>query len=130
MILQLRELYSSCSINCRRIFGIWLGMHVLVITDMTNYAEALREISAAREEVQDEKDILVIFTWPFNTLWKSRKTKRQKRKCYTSTNFVNAIWWYYSPNSRLTGYITEGQIQFGRDFSDKGFIHQSTFWWV
>jgi V/A-type H+-transporting ATPase subunit B len=33
-----------------------LGMHVLVIlTDMTNYAEALREISAAREEVPGRK---------------------------------------------------------------------------
>ena len=39
-----------------------LGMHVLaILTDMTNYCEALREISAAREEVQEEKDIQVIY---------------------------------------------------------------------
>ena len=39
-----------------------LGMHVLVIlTDMTNYAEALREISAAREEVPGRKRFILVY---------------------------------------------------------------------
>lgn len=39
------------------------GMHVLVIlTDITNYAEALREVSAARKEVPGRRGIRAIFT--------------------------------------------------------------------
>src|SRR6266700_1932800 len=47
-----RILTPRLALTAAEYFAVKLGMHVLVIlTDMTNYAEALREISAAREEV-------------------------------------------------------------------------------
>ena len=46
-----------------------LEMHVLaILTDMTNYAEALREISAAEKKSQDEKGILGIYIQILQTI--------------------------------------------------------------
>ena len=53
-----------------------LGMHVLVIiTDITNYAEALREVSAARKEVPAEEDIRDTFTPTLPPYTKGRQNK-------------------------------------------------------
>ena len=52
MIQPLSGLLHRNGINSSRVLSFEKGMHVLVImTDMTNYCEALREISAARREV-------------------------------------------------------------------------------
>ena len=80
------------------------GMHVLVIlTDITNYAEALREISAAKKEVPGRRigksgSITMI---PILTMPEDDKTH---------------------PIPDLTGYITEGQIILSRDLYRKGII--------
>ena len=56
------------------------GMHVLVImTDITNYAEALREISAARKRYQVEEDILDIFILTFQHYMKEQEELEEKR---------------------------------------------------
>jgi len=50
------------ALTCAEYLAFELDMHVLVIlTDMTNYCEALREISAARKEVPEEGAIQDIF---------------------------------------------------------------------
>ena len=70
-----------------------LGMHVLVVmTDMTNYAEALREISAAREEVPGRKGYPGYLYTDLSTIYeRAGKLTGKKRKCNTSSNFINAI---------------------------------------
>ena len=55
-------------------------MHVLVIiTDITNYADALREVSAARKEVRDVEVIRDTCTLTWQLYMNARKKKRLKR---------------------------------------------------
>ena len=50
--------YTHLAITCAEYLAYELGMHVLIIlTDITNYAEALREVSAARKEVPGRRDV-------------------------------------------------------------------------
>ena len=81
-----------------------LGMHVLaILTDMTNYAEALREISAAREEVPGRKGYPgYLYTDLANNYERAGRIKG-KILC-----------------SDKTGTLTEGQIVLGRDLFRKG----------
>lgn len=99
-----------------------LGMHVLVIlTDMTNYAEALREISAAREEVPGRKgypgylytDLSTIYERAGKLVGKTGSVTQVPILSMPSDDITHPI-----PD--LTGYITEGQIVLGRDLFRQG----------
>ena len=83
------------------------GMHVLVIlTDITNYAEALREVSAARKEVPGRRGYPGYLYTDLATMYE--RAGRQLG-CPGSVTMIPI----------LTGYITEGQIILSRDLYRK-----------
>jgi V/A-type H+-transporting ATPase subunit B len=97
-------------------------MHVLVIlTDMTNYCEALREISNTRGEVPSRKGYPGYLYSDLASLYE--RTGRIK----TSQGSITQIPILTMPNDDIThpvpdmtGYITEGQIALGRDLDHQG----------
>ena len=98
------------------------NMHVLVIlTDITNYADALREISAARKEVPGRRGYPGYMYTDLASLYE--RAGRQKDK----TGSITMIPILTMPEDDkthpipdLTGYITEGQIILSRDLHRKG----------
>lgn len=99
-----------------------LDMHVLVIlTDMTNYAEALREISAAREEVPGRKGYPGYLYTDLATIYeRAGRIKRRKGSITQLPILTMPSDDITHPISDLTGYITEGQIVLGRELHRKG----------
>lgn len=99
-----------------------LGMHVLVIlTDMTNYAEALREISAAREEVPGRKGYPGYLYTDLSTIYERAGKLDGKKGSVTQVPILSMPSDDIThPIPDLTGYITEGQIVLGRDLFRQG----------
>jgi V/A-type H+-transporting ATPase subunit B len=99
-----------------------LGMHVLVIlTDMTNYAEALREISAAREEVPGRKGYPGYLYTDLSTIYERAGRLRGKKGSVTQVPILTMPSDDIThPIPDLTGYITEGQLVLGRDLFRQG----------
>jgi V/A-type H+-transporting ATPase subunit B len=99
-----------------------LGMHVLaILTDMTNYAEALREISAAREEVPGRKGYPgYLYTDLANNYERAGRVKGKNGSVTQVPILSMPADDITHPIPDLTGYITEGQIVLGRDLFRKG----------
>jgi len=99
-----------------------LNMHVLVIiTDMTNYAEALREISAAREEVPGRKGYPgYLYTDLAGLYERAGKVKNVKGSITQMPILSMPADDITHPIPDLTGYITEGQIVLSRELFRKG----------
>jgi V/A-type H+-transporting ATPase subunit B len=98
------------------------GMHVLVIiTDITNYAEALREVSAARKEVPGRRGYPGYLYTDLATMYeRAGKIKGVEG----SITFIPILSMPEDdkthPIPDLTGYITEGQIILSRELYKKG----------
>ncbi|HLI46637.1 MAG TPA: V-type ATP synthase subunit B, partial [Geobacterales bacterium] len=92
-------------------------MHVLVIiTDMTNYGEALREISAAREEVPGRKGYPGYLYTDLATIYERAGRIKEKKGSITQMPILTMPNDDIShPIPDLTAYITEGQIVLGRE---------------
>jgi len=103
-------------------FAFEKGMHVLVIlTDMTNYCEALREISAAREEIPGRRGYPVYMYTDLASLYERAGRVAGKEGSITQMPIlVMPQDDITHPIPDLTGYITEGQIVLGRDIHRKG----------
>ena len=99
-----------------------LGMHVLVIlTDMTNYAEALREISAAREEVPGRRGFPGYMYTDLATLYERAGKIKGRKGSITQLPILTMPGDDIThPIPDLTGYITEGQILLSRELHMKG----------
>ncbi len=99
-----------------------LDMHVLVIiTDITNYAEALREISAAREEVPGRKGFPGYLYTDLATLYERAGRIKGKKGSITQMPILSMPSDDVThPIPDLTGYITEGQVFLGRELFRKG----------
>jgi len=97
-------------------------MHVLVIlTDMTNYAEALREISAARKEVPGRRGYPGYLYTDLATLYERAGRIRGKKGSITQIPILTMPEDDKThPIPDLTGYITEGQIILSRALHRKG----------
>lgn len=93
------------------------GMHVLVImTDMTNYCEALREISAARREVPGRRGYPGYLYTNLATLYERAGRLMDKKGSVTQIPILTMPDDDKThPIPDLTGYITEGQIILSRD---------------
>lgn len=99
-----------------------LGYHVLVIlTDMTNYCEALREVAAAREEVPGRRGYPGYMYTDLAAIYERAGRIKGREGSITQIPILTM------PNDDithpvpdLTGYITEGQIVFSRDLHRKG----------
>lgn len=97
------------------------GMHVLAImTDITNYCEALRELSSSREEVPSRKGYPGYLYSDLASLYERAGMMKEKEGSITQLPILTM------PNDDithpipdLTGYITEGQIVLSRDIWGK-----------
>ena len=98
------------------------GMHVLVImTDMTNYCEALREISAARREVPGRRGYPGYLYTNLATLYERAGRIRGIKGSVTQIPILTMPEDDKThPIPDLTGYITEGQIILSRDLYKQG----------
>lgn len=97
-------------------------MHVLVIiTDITNYAEALREVSAARKEVPGRRGYPGYTYTDLATLYERAGRKKGQDGSITLIPILTMPEDDKThPIPDLTGYITEGQIILGRELYRKG----------
>lgn len=97
-------------------------MHVLVIiTDITNYAEALREISAARKEVPGRRGYPGYLYTDLATMYERAGRIRGKNGSITQIPILTMPEDDKThPIPDLTGYITEGQIILSRELYKKG----------
>ena len=97
-------------------------MHVLVVmTDMTNYAEAVRELSAAREEVPGRRGYPGYMYTDLATIYERAGRVRGKKGSITQMPILTMPDDDIThPIPDLTGYITEGQIVLSRDMHRKG----------
>lgn len=97
-------------------------MHVLVIlTDMSSYAEALREVSAAREEVPGRRGYPGYLYTDLATIYERAGKIRGRRGSITQLPILTMPSDDMThPIPDLTGYITEGQIFLSRDIHRKG----------
>ena len=97
-------------------------MHVLVIlTDITNYADALREVSAARKEVPGRRGYPGYMYTNLATIYERAGRQKGKKGSITMIPILTMPEDDKThPIPDLTGYITEGQIILSRDLYRKG----------
>ena len=110
------------ALTCAEYLAFERGMHVLVIlTDITNSAEALREVSAARREVPGRRGYPGYLYTDLATMYE------RAGRIHGSSGSITQIPILTMPEDDkthpipdLTGYITEGQIILSRDLYKKG----------
>ncbi len=98
------------------------GYHVLVIlTDMTNYCESLREIGAAREEVPGRRGYPGYMYTDLAQIYERAGIIKGKKGSITQIPILTMVGDDIThPIPDLTGYITEGQIVISRELHRKG----------
>jgi len=98
------------------------GLHVLVIiTDITNYAEALREVSAARKEVPGRRGYPGYLYTDLATMYERAGRIKGREGSVTQIPILSMPEDDKThPIPDLTGYITEGQIILSRELLRKG----------
>lgn len=117
-----RIITPRCALTAAEYLAYEKGMHVLVVlTDMTNYCEALREISTTRGEVPGRKG------YPGYLYSDLAEIYERAGRIQGSEGSITQIPILTMPNDDishpipdLTGYITEGQIVLDRELSQKG----------
>ena len=117
-----RIITPRCALTAAEYLAFEKGMHVLVVmTDMTNYCEALREISTTRGEVPGRKG------YPGYLYSDLAELYERAGRIKGSKGSITQIPILTMPNDDishpipdLTGYITEGQIVLGRELSQQG----------
>ncbi len=99
-------------------------MHVLVIlTDITNYADALREVSAARKEVPGRRGYPGYMYTDLASLYERAGRQKGKKGSITLIPILTMPEDDKThPIPDLTGYITEGQIILSRELYRKGVV--------
>ncbi len=99
-----------------------LDMHVLVIlTDMTNYSEALREVSAARREVPGRRGYPGYLYTDLATIYERAGRLKGKKGSITQIPILTMPEDDKThPVPDLTGYITEGQLILSRTLHNRG----------
>ncbi|MEA3325421.1 MAG: ATP synthase subunit B [Euryarchaeota archaeon] len=97
-------------------------MHVLVVlTDLTNYAEALRQMGAAREEVPGRRGYPGYMYTDFSTIYERAGVIKGRKGSVTQFPILSMPGDDIThPIPDLSGYITEGQIVVSRDLHRKG----------
>ena len=104
------------ALTCAEYLAYEKGMHVLVIlTDLTNYCEALREVSAARKEVPGRRGYPGYLYTDLSTLYERAGRIKGKPGSITQIPILTMPEDDKThPIPDLTGYITEGQIMLSR----------------
>lgn len=117
-----RIITPRCALTAAEYLAFKHDMHVLVIlTDMTSYAEALREISSSKGEIPSRKGFPGYLYSDLASLYERAGIIKDAKGSVTQVPILTM------PNDDithpipdLTGYITEGQIVLGRDLSLTG----------
>lgn len=117
-----RIMTPRCALTCAEYLAFEKNMHVLVVlTDMTNYCEALREISTTRGEVPGRKG------YPGYLYSDLAELYERAGRVKGASGSITQIPILTMPNDDishpipdLTGYITEGQIVLDREMDSKG----------
>ena len=117
-----RLMTPRCALTCAEHLALVHGMHVLVVlTDMTSYCEALREVALAREEVPGRRGYPGYMYTDLATLYERAGRIAGRAGSVTQLPVLTM------PDDDLThpipdlsGYITEGQIVLSRDLDRKG----------
>lgn len=117
-----RIITPRCALTVAEYFAFERDKHVLVVmTDMTSYGEALREISSAREEVPSRKGYPGYLYSDFASLYERAGVLKGSKGSITQIPILTM------PNDDithpvpdLTGYITEGQIVLNRSLHQMG----------
>ncbi|GMB10893.1 MAG: V-type ATP synthase subunit B [Candidatus Improbicoccus devescovinae] len=118
-----RILTPRCALTAASYLAFELNMHILVImTDMTSYAEALREFSSSKNEIPGRKGYPGYLYSDFASLYERAGILKNKGGSVTQIPILTL------PNDDithpipdLTGYITEGQIVLDRALESKGY---------
>ncbi len=110
------------ALTCAEYLAFEKDMHVLVIlTDITNYADALREVSAARKEVPGRRGYPGYMYTDLATLYERAGRQIGKAGSITMIPILTMPEDDKThPIPDLTGYITEGQIILSRELYRKG----------
>ena len=110
------------ALTCAEFLAFEKEMHVLVIlTDMTNYCEALREVSAARKEVPGRRGYPGYLYTDLSTIYERAGRLKGKKGSITQIPILTMPEDDKThPIPDLTGYITEGQIILSRELYRKG----------
>ena len=116
-----RIILPRMALTCAEYLAFDLDMHVLVIlTDMTNYAEALREIAAAREEVPGRRGYPGYMYTDLAMIYERAGRIKGKKGSITQIPLLTMPDDDIThPIPDLTGYITEGQIVLERSLHKK-----------
>jgi len=116
-----RIILPRMALTCAEYLAFDLNMQVLVIlTDLTNYAEALREIAAAREEVPGRRGYPGYMYTDLATLYERAGRIKGKKGSITQIPMLTMPDDDIThPIPDLTGYITEGQIVLERGLHKK-----------
>ncbi len=117
-----RLIIPRVALTTAEYFAFEKDMHVLVVLiDMTNYAEALRELSAAKEEIPSRKGYPGYLYTDFASLYERTGKIKGKKGTITQLPILTM------PNDDIshpipdtTGYITEGQLVLNRNLEKKG----------
>ena len=117
-----RTITPRCALTAAEYLAYELGMHVLVIlTDMTSYAEAVREFSSSKGEIPGRKGFPGYLYSDLASLYERAGMVDGKVGSVTQVPILSM------PNDDithpipdLTGYITEGQIVLSRELDNKG----------
>jgi len=110
------------ALTCAEYLAFDLDMHVLVIlVDMTFYAEALREISAARKEIPGRRGYPGYLYTDLASLYERAGRIKGRKGSITMIPILTMPEDDKThPIADLTGYITEGQIMLSREIHRKG----------
>jgi V/A-type H+-transporting ATPase subunit B len=117
-----RLITPRCALTAAEYLAFDLGLHVLVVlNDMTNYGEALREVSAARGEVPSRKGYPGYLYSDLASIFERAGRLRGGQGSLTQIPIVTMPSGDIThPIPDLTGYVTEGQIVLDRELDRRG----------
>lgn len=117
-----RLITPRCALTAAEYLAFDLGLHVLVVlNDMTNYGEALREVSAARGEVPSRKGYPGYLYSDLASIFERAGRVRGRPGSLTQIPIVTMPSGDLThPIPDLTGYVTEGQIVLDREIDRRG----------
>lgn len=117
-----RLLLPRAALTAAEYFAFEAGMHVLVIlTDMTHYCEALREVASAREEIPGRRGYPGYMYTDLASIYERAGQLRDRPGSVTQLIILSMPDDDMThPIPDLTGYVTEGQIVLSRDLHQRG----------
>jgi V/A-type H+-transporting ATPase subunit B len=117
-----RLLTPRIALTAAEYLAFEMEMHVLaIVSDMTNYAEALRELSAAIEEVPGKGGYPGYLYSDLATIYERAGIISGKKGSLTQMPVLTMPGGdYHHPIPDYTGYITEGQVYMDRELESRG----------